>query len=154
MISLLMVCTGNVCRSPMAQVVARHLAMQADLSRSTQIESAGTHVGRSKGPMDPRAKAVLSSRGYAIGRSGSRQILERDFNRYDLILAMDQTNLSDLRRMCPAGQVHKLHLFLEFAEGADTYCVPDPYYGNAEGFARVLELCESGARGLITHYFK
>lgn len=151
MISLLMVCTGNVCRSPMAQVVMRHFATQADLSCGTQVESAGTHVGYSKGPLDPRAKAVLSSRGYAIGRTSSRQILEHDFNRYDLILAMDQTNLNDLRHMCPADQVHKLHLLLKFAQGVDTYSVPDPYYGNAEGFSRVLDLCEAGARGLIRH---
>jgi protein-tyrosine phosphatase len=152
MINLLMVCTGNLCRSPMAQVVTRHFAMQADLSRSIQVASAGTHAGHSKGPLDPRAQAALSGRGYAMGKTRSRQVLLRDFNRYDLILAMDQTNLNDLQRMCPADHAHKLHLFLEFAQGVDICSVPDPYYGNAEGFAHVLTLCEVGARGLIAHY--
>lgn len=149
MINLLLVCTFNVCRSPMAQAVTRHFAMQANLSRSIVIESAGTRSSRSKEPLDPRAKTALAGRGYVIGKTRSRQIIDSDFNRYDLILAMDQTNLNDLRRLCPADQGHKLHLFLAFAQGVDICSVPDPYFGNAEGFLRVLDLCEAGARGLL-----
>lgn len=147
-----MVCMGNVCRSPMAQMVTLHWVAQAGLARNIQIDSAGTHASHGKVPPDPRAKTVLSGRGYALGKSRSRQIIERDFSRYDLILAMDQTNLSDLQRMCPADHVHKLRLFLEFAQGVDVRDVPDPYYGNVAGFERVLDLCEAGARGLVEHY--
>ena len=148
---LLMVCMGNVCRSPMAQIVTLHLAQQTGLAREMQVDSAGTHAGRSSEPPDPRAKAVLSARGYPIGKSRSRQVTEQDFGRYDLILAMDQSNLNDLRRICPNEGSHKLRLFLEFASEVDTREVPDPYYGNVQGFERVLSLCEAGARGLVRY---
>lgn len=151
MTRLLMVCLGNLCRSPMAQIVTLNLAEQAGLARSIQVDSAGTHASHRKASLDPRAKTVLTGRGYAIGKNRSRQVIERDFSRYDLILAMDQANLNDLRSMCPADHVHKLRLFLEFAQGVDVCDVPDPYYGSVEGFERVLDLCEAGARGLVEH---
>ena len=147
-----MVCMGNVCRSPMAQMVTLHLLQQAGLARNIQIDSAGTHAGRGSDRPDPRVKTVLSGRGYTIGKRRARQVSERDFSRYDLVLAMDQANLNDLRRMCPADHAHKLRLFLEFAQGVDMRDVPDPYYGSVEGFERVLDLCEAGARGLVAHY--
>ena len=149
MTKLLLVCMGNICRSPMAQVVTLRMAEQAGLARNIQVDSAGTHAGRGSELPDPRAKAVLSGRGYAIGKGRAHQVIERDFSRYDLILAMDQANLSELRRLCPAEHTHKLGLFLEFAQGVDVWDVPDPYYGSVEGFERVLDLCEAGARGLI-----
>ena len=151
MTKLLMVCMGNVCRSPMAQVVTLHLAQQAGLARQLQVDSAGTHAARGHEPPDPRAKMVLSARGYPIGKIRSRQVNEQDFGRYDMILAMDQANLNDLRRMCPNDHTHKLRLFLEFASEVDTREVPDPYYGNVQGFERVLSLCEAGARGLVRY---
>lgn len=146
-----MVCMGNVCRSPMAQLVTLHLAAQAGLAHSIQVDSAGTHASHGHEPPDPRAKTALSGRGYAIGKHRSRQLVEPDFSRYDLILAMDQSNLNELQRLCPADHKHKLRLFLEFAQGVDVCDVPDPYYGNVEGFERVLDLCEAGARGLVAH---
>lgn len=149
MTKLLLVCMGNICRSPMAQVVTLHMAEQAGLGRSIQVDSAGTHASDRKEPPDPRVKTVLSGRGYAIGKRRSHQVIERDFSRYDLILAMDQVNLNELRRLCPADHMHKLRLFLEFAQGVDVCDVPDPYYGNVEAFERVLDLREAGARGLI-----
>ena len=136
----------------MARVVTLQLAKQAGLARKIQVDSAGTHAGRGSAVPDSRATSVLYGRGYPLGRGRSRQITERDFGRYDLILAMDQVNLNDLRRLCPADQTHKLRLFLEYAQGVDVCDVPDPYYGNVEGFERVLDLCEAGARGLIEHY--
>lgn len=152
MMKILMICMGNVCRSPMAQMVTLQLIKQAGLVRDIQIDSAGTHASRGKEPPDPRAIMVLSGRGYTIGKSRSRQVIERDFSRYDLILAMDQANLNDLQRICPADQLHKLRLFLEFALEMDVCDVPDPYYGDVKGFERVLDLCEAGARGLVAHY--
>ena len=149
MTKLLLVCMGNICRSPMAQVVTLHMAEQAGLARRVQVDSAGTHASDRKEPTDPRVKTVLSGRGYAIGKRRSHQVIERDFSRYDLILAMDQANLNELRRLCPADHTHKLRLFLEFAQGVGVCDVPDPYYGSIEAFERVLDLCEAGARGLI-----
>jgi protein-tyrosine phosphatase len=148
MTKFLMVCMGNVCRSPMAQIVTLHLAQQTGV-RGIQVDSAGTHASRGKEPPDPRAKAVLSARGFPIGKSRSRQRVAQDFERYDLILAMDQANLNDLRRSCPNEHAHKLRLFLEFAEGLDVREVPDPYYSNSQAFEHVLDLCEAGARGLV-----
>ena len=149
MTKLLMVCMGNICRSPMAQMVTMQLAEKAGFGGNIQVDSAGTHAVSGSEPPDRRAKTVLSAHGYVIGKGRSRQVSEQDFVRFDLILAMDQANLNDLRRLCPSEHSHKLRLFLEFAHGSEVREVPDPYYGNAEGFERVLDLCEAGARGLI-----
>lgn len=146
---LLMVCMGNVCRSPMAQAVTLHMAGQAGLARDILVDSAGTHAGAGRETADPRAQSVLAARGYPVCMSRARQVIERDFDRHDLILAMDQTNLNELQRLCPAEHADKLHLFLEFAQGRNGGEVPDPYYGSVEGFERVLDLCEAGARALI-----
>lgn len=152
MTKLLMVCMGNVCRSSMAQIVTLHLLQQERLARHIEVDSAGTHARNSNEPPDLRAKLVLSRRGYVTGNRRSRQVNERDFGRYDLILAMDRTNLNDLRLMCTEDHAHKLRLFLDFAQETDIRDVPDPYYGSVEGFERVLDLCEAGARGLVAHY--
>jgi protein-tyrosine phosphatase len=149
---ILMVCMGNICRSPMAQWVTLHMARQAGLSEQIQVDSAGTRVNRKSEPPDPRAAMVLSGRGYALGKSRSRQVMAQDYERYDLILAMDQTNLNDLRQVCPGDHVHKLRLFLEFAQGLNTLDVPDPYFGSVQSFERVLDLCEAGASGLVKYY--
>jgi len=149
MTRLLMVCTANICRSPMAQVVATHLATQAGLASSTQVDSAGTRASWLSARPDARASTALTERGYRIGRLRSRRVTEKDFVRFDLILAMDQSNLDDLRRICPTEHVHKLRLFLEFAPELGLREVPDPYYGGPQGFEHVLDLCEVAARGLI-----
>ena len=148
---LLMVCMGNICRSPMAQVVTLHLADKAGLGRDLQVDSAGTHAVKGSLPADPRARSALSGRGYQPGKCRSRQVKDGDFVRYDLILAMDQENMNDLRRLCPSEHTHKLRMFMEYAQDVDQLEMPDPYYGNLQGFERVLDLCESGASGLIAH---
>lgn len=143
-----MVCHGNLCRSPMAELVARQLAQQAGLGKQHSFASAGTHAGY-KEPPDPRARAALTKRGYALGKAKARRITGEDFDTADLVLAMDQDNMRALRRVCPPEHVHKLRLFLEFAPGVGRTEVPDPYYGADQGFEAVLDLCEAGARGLI-----
>lgn len=147
-----MVCMANICRSPMAQAVALHMVEKAGLARDIAVDSAGTHVGSAKTKPDARAQTLLSQRGYTPGKSRSRQVSTKDFVHYDLILALDQTNLNDLRQLCPAEHTHKLRLLLEYADGVELRDVPDPYYGNLHGFERVLELCEAGARGLVASY--
>lgn len=146
---------GNICRSPMAQAVAQHLAQEAATAQRSatigglEFSSAGTHAHHTGERPDPRAAAILARRGYKPGNIRSRRITEQDFQRYDLILAMDRVNLAALQRMCPPAHATKLHLFLEFAEGVGETEIPDPYYGNAQGFERVLDLCEAGVKGLI-----
>jgi protein-tyrosine phosphatase len=135
----------------MAQVVAQKLATDSQRSQQLKFDSAGTHAHHLGERPDPRALIALSRRGYDVGRSRSRRIVLQDFQDFDLILAMDSNNLVDLNRMCPPEHLNKLRLFLEFAEGLNETEVPDPYYGNAEGFERVLDLCEAGASGFIKH---
>ena len=133
----------------MAQVVLKKYVSDAGLLGQIFIESAGTHASREGGRADVRAEASLARRGYSIGRFRSRRVMPSDFDRYDWILAMDSENLSALRAMCPTEHINKIHLYLNHASNDSTKGVPDPYYGNAQGFERVLDLCEAGARGWV-----
>lgn len=126
-----------------------HCAAKAGLGRDVEVDSAGTHAGRIGEAPDPRGKAAMSKRGYVVGKSRSRRVSEKDFSRFDLILAMDQGNLNALREICPAEHAHKLRMFLEFAPDLGLLEVPDPYFGGPDGFERVLDLCEAGVHGLI-----
>ena len=151
-IRILFVCLGNICRSPTAHGVFEHKVEELGLSADFEIDSAGTaayHVG--KGP-DPRAQAAARRRGYDFGHLRARAVEDDDFARYDLILAMDDANLRDLRVRCPRGYPGYLGLFLEFAEGQRSREVPDPYYTSGEaGFDEVLDLVEAASEGLIRH---
>ncbi len=151
MTSVLMVCTANICRSPMAQMVGTHMAQKAGMTKAVRFDSAGTQASRLSEPADPRTKTTLVKHDYPTGKTRSRRINVDDFARFDLILAMDQSNLNDLREVCPDEHLHKLRLFLEFAPSLGIQEVPDPYYGGPQGFDRVLELCEAGATGLLDH---
>lgn len=144
---VLIVCMGNVCRSPMAAAIATKLAIEAGLGKQVQFESAGTHAGSIGQLLDSRVATVLERKGYEIRKRRSRKVVEKDFARFDVILAMDRANLADLRRTCPAEHQHKVRLFLTDA-GLDE--IPDPYYGNLHGFERVLDLCEIGVRAFLT----
>lgn len=140
---------GNICRSPTAEGVARRRLLDADLEHLVRLDSAGTHgyhVGRSP---DPRASQAALQRGYDLSDLVGRQVGPRDFEDFDLILAMDHDNLADLRRICPPGQAHKLRLFLSFSARYTGQEVPDPYYGGARGFDQVLDMVEDAAEGLL-----
>lgn len=140
---------ANVCRSPMAQSVLRQMAAHQRMSRRLEVGSAGVRVSWPGARIDPRAEAALRRAGYACAPSRSQQIAAADFERLDLALAMDHSNLDALRALCPPEHAHKLRLFLDFAPGLQGQAVPDPYYGDARGFDNVLALCEAGARGLL-----
>ena len=147
--SVLMVCMGNICRSPTAEGVFRQRLHEAGLEHAVRLDSAGTHsyhIGRSP---DPRASQAAAQRGYDLSDLVGRQVGPRDFEEFDLILAMDQDNLANLRRLCPRGQEHKLRLFLSFSSRYAGLEVPDPYYGGAQGFDRVLDMVEDAAEGLL-----
>ncbi len=148
---VLFVCLGNICRSPTAEGVLRTLAAREAPELPLEVDSAGTagyHVGE---PPDPRMRRAAARRGYDLGGLRARVVEPGDFERFDLILAMDQDNLQVLRRRAPAQARERLRLFLEFAPESATAEVPDPYYGGAKGFEEVLDLVESAARGLLAH---
>ena len=150
--NVLMVCMGNICRSPMAQAVGQRMVEDRPIPIPLTFDSAGTHVSRKNERPDRRAGAVLLRRGYAVDHLRARQISQQDFKHFDLILAMDASTQSCLRGLAPLEHVAKIQLFLSFSKTPFETDVPDPYYGNAAGFERVLDLCEAGVQGLIRHY--
>ncbi len=134
---VLLVCMGNICRSPTAEEVLRVKARQAGLS--IEFDSAGTenyHIGDSP---DPRSIRHARDRGYDLTALRARQVHASDFHEFDLILAADELNLRELRRRCPPEQHHRLALFLGDA------ALPDPYYGESDDFEKVLDLVEKQA---------
>lgn len=147
--SILVVCMGNICRSPMAEGVLRRVIEEASLPRPVRIDSAGTHGYHVGQPPDARARQAASRRGIDIAAQRARQVEAEDFHRFDLILAMDQENLQRLQVLRPENPRAELKRFLEFAEDAGSLDVPDPYYGAANGFEQVLDLVELGASGLL-----
>lgn len=144
---ILFVCMGNICRSPTAEGILRAKLDAAGLADAVELDSAGTgdwHVGKAP---DSRAIQAAAGRGYAIGDLRARQVAEDDFQRFDLILAMDQDNLAWLEQLRPdEGAVPELFLA---RQGLAVDEVPDPYYGGAAGFERVLDLLESACDGLV-----
>lgn len=149
MTSVLFVCLGNICRSPTAEGVFRARAHAAGLD--VTIASAGTgawHIGE---PPDERAQGAALSRGYDLSGLRGAQVQADDFHTHDLILAMDEENLANLSALAPEGARAELRLFLDFAPGLAVREVPDPYYGGADGFDRVLDMIEAASDGLIDH---
>jgi protein-tyrosine phosphatase len=145
----LFVCTGNICRSPTAEGVARGLAEQLDVAHQFEFDSAGTHGYHVGDPPDPRTVAAARRRGYDLSKQRARRVTDFDFVRFDWLLAMGPDHLEWLRNACPRQQRHKLRLFLDFSERFAAQEVPDPYYGGVDGFERVLDLVEDAAGRLI-----
>jgi protein-tyrosine phosphatase len=146
---ILFVCLGNICRSPMAEGVFRRLVANRGLSDRFEIDSAGLgdwHIGQTP---DQRAQAAAARRGIDISTQNARQLRHDDFSRFDLILAMDNSNHADLRRLSPKHVHGKIRHFLDFATHTGTRDVPDPFFGEAEGFDQALDLIEEAAEGLL-----
>lgn len=149
--NILLVCMGNICRSPIAEGVLRQRVAEAGLTSHLRCDSAGTHGYHAGEAPDERARRIAGEAGIDLTGLRARPVLAEDFARFDWVLAMDRSNLLTLRRDCPPEHQHKVQLFLEFA-GAAAAEVPDPYYGNLDGFRTVLTLCEQGAAGVIRRW--
>ena len=144
-IAVLVVCTGNICRSPTGEGVMRRLVGERGLAERVHVASAGTHdyhVGESP---DPRAVKHAARRGYDLSTLRASQVSARDFHEYDYILAMDRGHLRILRSLAPRNARARLGLFLDASERWSGEDVPDPYYGGVEGFEQVLDMVEEAA---------
>jgi protein-tyrosine phosphatase len=146
--AILFVCMGNICRSPLAEGIFEHLARKAGKHGALRIDSAGTGGWHAGSPPDPRSIEVARAHGIDISTQGARQVNNRDFEQFDLILAMDEDNLKRLKQSCPLQQRHKLHLFCTYASGTRE-SVPDPYYGGEDGFLDVYNMLLAGCRSLL-----
>ncbi|WP_373948213.1 low molecular weight protein-tyrosine-phosphatase [Vibrio pomeroyi] len=143
---ILVVCMGNICRSPTGEAVLRKKAKQLDID--VVVDSAGTIGFHQGNPPDSRSKAAGEKRGYSFKGITSRKVVANDFEEFDLILAADRANLDDLMSQCPAHLQYKLALFLSFGE-SDYQEVPDPYYGEGDGFELVLDLIEESGEAIL-----
>ena len=149
MINILFVCMGNICRSPSAEGFFAHALKQSDYSKRVSIDSAGTHgyhVGH--GP-DPRAVDTAANFDVDIGHLRSRKVSTSDFHNYDLIVAMDRSNLADLQRIQPTDSAASLKMMMEYHPEGHPGEVPDPYYGGMDGFTYMCELLEAATTGLL-----
>ena len=147
-VSVLFVCMGNICRSPTAEGVFRHHVAEAGLEDRFEIDSAGTHAYHVGEPPDRRAQEAATRRGFSLAEIRARRVAADDFERFHYIIAMDEDNLAMLHEQADGAHRDKIRLFLEFGTGPETE-VPDPYYGGATGFERVLDLVEDASRGLL-----
>lgn len=152
-ISVLFVCMGNICRSPTAEGVFRHVVENAGLSKQISIDSAGTHAYHIGKQPDQRAQSTALQRGINLSSQRARKIEPDDFTRFDYVIAMDDSNRSDLIDVA-GGKVDNLYMFLEFSRHFSEREVPDPYYGGEQGFEHVFDLVEDASCGLLAHIQK
>ena len=146
---VLFVCLGNICRSPTAEGVLRYFAAKEAPELALEIDSAGTadyHIGA---PPDPRSQRAALRRDIDMSGLRARQVTQDDFERFDLILAMDRENLRELQTLKPRGSHALVKLFLEYAPELNLRDVPDPYYRDSAAFEQVLELTTAASRGLL-----
>jgi protein-tyrosine phosphatase len=146
--SILFVCTANICRSPTAEGVFRKILASRGAAQSFDIDSAGTHDYYSGKPPYPQAVAVAKARGYDLTHLVARRIRSNDFDHFDLILAMDRSNIESLKSVCPTRCKQKIELLLDYGDLYGGLDVPDPYGGQLKDFERTLDMIEDGCRGL------
>jgi protein-tyrosine phosphatase len=149
--TVLFVCMGNICRSPTAHGVLRHKTLQRGWAAQLQVDSAGTHNYHPDAPPDARSQQHAAQRGYDLSDLRARALRASDFERADLILAMDWDNLALVQERCPPQYLAKVRRLTEFCRRHDSPVVPDPYYGGAAGFEAVLDLVEDACDGLLHH---
>jgi len=147
MVRTLFVCLGNICRSPTAEGIFRHLVKQQGLTDKITTDSAGTsdwHIGQSP---DERSQETARARGIELSDLKARQSISADFELFEYVIAMDKSNYQKLSAICPAGREDRLHMFLDFAPQIGRRDVPDPYYH--DGFDMVFDMLEAASAGLL-----
>jgi protein-tyrosine phosphatase len=149
--AVLFVCMGNICRSPTAEGVFRHRLRERAPDLKVFVDSAGTHAYHVGNAPDPRACRAAERRGVDLRGQRARKVQPEDFERFELVLAMDRQNHAELLAICPPEYRDRVRLFLEFAPHLGRDEVPDPYYGGVNGFELVLDLVEEAAEGLIEY---
>ncbi|WP_418136081.1 low molecular weight protein-tyrosine-phosphatase [Agrobacterium sp. El2ro-1b] len=147
-ITVVFVCMGNICRSPLAEGVLKDLTDGEGVSDRITVDSAGTGGWHAGDAPDPRSIAMARRHGIDISRQRARQVTRGDFEAFDLILAMDENNLANLLQLSPEKHRHKIHLFMDYAAGHREN-VPDPYYGAEDGFLDVYNMLLAGCRSLL-----
>jgi protein-tyrosine phosphatase len=147
--SILFVCLGNICRSPLAEGVFAEVARTAGRRGDFRLDSAGTGAWHAGSPPDRRSVAIAGLHGIDITAQRARQVEQSDFSRFDLILGMDRSNVADLRGRAPGEAGERIHLFLAYAAGVE-HDVPDPYYGGPDGFETVYRMIRDASEALIS----
>ncbi len=150
--SVLFVCLGNICRSPLGEGILRHLAEERGVAEQLRVDSAGTsahHVGE---PPDRRSVAVAARHGIDLSRQRSRKVVRQDLHDFTLVLAMDRSNFADLARL-EADPEAQVSLMMSFAGESYARDVPDPYYGSGDGFQVVYEMLVEACNGVLDSLF-
>ena len=150
-VKVLFICMGNICRSPTAHGVFRHLVESEGLSHLIEIDSAGTHAYHVGEAPDKRSSATAKQRGIDLSDLRARQVNLGDLYEYDYVLAMDDHNFARLIEISAPEVRHKIELFLDYAPDLGVTEVPDPYYGGASGFDHVFDLVQAASEGLLAH---
>jgi protein-tyrosine phosphatase len=151
--SVLLVCSANICRSPMAEGLLRRELQQLGLQKQVKVDSAGTHASQTGRAPDPRARLVCQQHGIEIGQCRARQVGQRDFERFDHILAMDANNHEWLSQACPEEYRRKIAAIGCRLQGSDRLYIPDPYYGNQQGFREVFILLGAAVQAFAAEEF-
>lgn len=146
---VLLVCMGNICRSPTAEGVLKRYVVGSGLGDKVEVDSAGTHGYHVGEAPDSRTQRAAMARGYNLSQLRARKVAYQDLEYFDLILAMDRTNLDNLKRMASPELHPKIRLFMDFSKNFDDDEVPDPYYGLGHGFDLVLDMVEDASIGLV-----
>lgn len=146
---VLLVCMGNICRSPTAEVVLRQFVRSNKLGDVVEVDSAGTHGYHVGEAPDARTQRAAAIHGYNLSQLRARKVARQDLDYFDLILAMDKSNLDNLQRMALPEQQDRIKLFMTYAKNFEDCEVPDPYYGLGHGFDLVLDMVEDASQGLI-----
>lgn len=146
---VLLVCMGNICRSPTAEGVLRKFIKNNGLGDKVEVDSAGTHGYHVGEAPDQRTQRAAAARGYNLSQLRARKVAYQDLEYFDLILAMDRNNMESLQRMAPPEIHDRIRLFMDYSRNFDDDEVPDPYYGLGHGFDLVLDMVEDAAQGLV-----
>lgn len=149
MTKVLFVCMGNICRSPTAEGVFRHFLRRNQLDGRVEVDSAGTHGYHVGEAPDPRTQRAAAARGYDLSSIRARKVAPADIEYFDLVLAMDRSNLDALKAMAAPEFSDRIRLFMDYARNFDDCEVPDPYYGLGHGFDLVIDMVEDASQGLI-----